>query len=133
MIKRIVELVYQPLKHVLKEVVIKAGLIIVRLGHCWVCPSGVDPSVDHAADIVYLFAWNPGLERTKIRFEMMKYVISWINYQVIEVSYIALTLCSTSRAKLAGDPELACILGRQTMVDGLCTECIECRGHYMNP
>jgi hypothetical protein len=92
----------------------------------------VDPSADHAADIVYLFGLNLWRGRTKIRVETTKYICAYIINRVINVSCIALTLCSTSWTKLWRDPKLACFPGRQTMVDGRCGEGNECRVDFIN-
>jgi len=123
---------YQLLRDVIKDVLVKAALIVVKLCHRWVCTSWVHPSADHAADIVYLFRLNLWRRRRKIRFETMKYICACIINHVINVSWIALMFCSTSWTKLWQDPILACFPGRQTMVDGRCGEGNECWVDFIN-
>jgi len=57
---------------------------------------------------------------------------AWIIKSVINVACILLTLCPTSQIKLWRDPKLACYPGRQTMVDGCCSEGNECRVDIIN-
>jgi len=104
----------------------------VRLCHRWVCTSWVDPSADHAADIVYLFGFNFWRGRTKIRIRMAKYICACIINRVINVSCNPHALCSTSWTKLWRDPKHACFPGRQTMVDGHCGEGNECQVDFIN-
>jgi hypothetical protein len=92
----------------------------------------VDPSADHAADIVYRFGLGLWRGRTKIRVDTTKYIWPFIINRVIDVSWIALTLCFTSWTNLWRDPELASFPGRLTMVDGICGEGTECRVHCIN-
>jgi len=132
MIEGFVGLLFQLLQDVIKEVLIEAALIVVRLCHRWVRTSWADPSADHAVDSVYLFGLNLWRGRTKICVEPTKYIYAWIITTVINVSCIALRLCSTSWTKLWRDPILACFLGWQTMVDGCCGEGNECRVDYIN-
>ena len=131
-IEKIVRLLYQLLRGVIKDVLINATLIVVRLCHRWVCTRSVDPSADHAADYVYLFGLNHWRGRTKIRVEMTKYICACIINHLINVSCIALTLCSTSWTKLWQHPKLACFPGRQKLVDGRCCERNECRVDFIN-
>lgn len=58
--KRIMGLLYWLLRDVLKEFLIKAGIIVVWLYHSWVSTSLVDTSVNHASDIIYVFGFNLG-------------------------------------------------------------------------
>jgi len=118
MITRSIGLLYQLLWNVIKDVLINAALIIVRLCHHWVRTSWVDPVASHATDIIYLFGLNLWWGIMKICFEMTKYICGCIIDPVINVSCIALTLCSTSWTKLWSNPKLTCCQGWQTMVDG---------------
>jgi len=89
----------------------------VRLCHRWVSNSWVNPLADHAANFVYLFGLNLWQERTTIHVQATKYISACIIFTVINVSCIALTLCSTSWTKLWWDPKVACSPGGQTPVD----------------
>jgi len=104
----------------------------VRLCHRWVCTSWVDPPADHAADIVYRFGLNLWRGRTEIRVETTKYICACIISRVINVSCIALRLCSTSWTNLWQDHKLACFPGRQTMEYGCCGEGNVCRIDFIN-
>ena len=117
MIKRIVGLLYHLLWDVIKEVLIKAALIVLRLCHRWVCTSWVDSTADKAADIVDLFDLNLERGRKKICIETKKYICVCTINSVIDVSCIAFMLCSISWTKLWQYHQLACYPGRQTMVD----------------
>jgi len=118
MITRIVGVPYQLLREVMKELLIKAALIVVRLCHSSVHACGVDPSANYVTDIVYLFGLNRRQGRMKIRIETTKFVCACIINFVIVVSCIALTLCSTSWTKLWQNPKLSSFHGQLTMVDG---------------
>jgi len=100
--------------------------------HRWVRTSRVDSSADHAADIVYHFGLNLWQVRTKIRVETTKYICACILHCVINIACITRTMCTTSLTKLWRDPELACFPGRQTMVDGHCSEGNECGVDFIN-
>jgi hypothetical protein len=91
----------------------------------------VDPSADHASDIFYLFGLNLWQGRTKIRVKTTKYICACIINWMINVSSIALTLCSTSWTTLWRDPKLTCFQGRQATVDGWCGEGNECRVDFI--
>jgi len=120
------------LRDPIKNILIKAALIVVRLCHRWVHTSWVDRSADHAADIVYLVGSNLWRGRTQICIEMTKYMCACIIDHVINVSCIALTLCSTSQTELWRDPNLACFAGRQTMLNTRCGEGTECQVDFIN-
>jgi len=130
--KSIVGLLSQLLQDVIKEVLIKAALIIVRWCHCSVCTGGVDPSANHAVDIAYGFVINHLDGRIKMRVQMTKYICAFIMPCVIIVSCIALTLCCTSLTKLWRDPKLTCFPGRQTILDGPWGEGNECWVDFIN-
>jgi len=130
--KRIIGLPYQVLRGIIKEVLIKPTLIVVRLCHHWVRTRSVDPSANHAADIVYLFGLNLWWGRMKIPIETTKYLCACMINWVINVSCITLTLCSTSWTKLCRNPKLASLPGRQITVDGRCGEGNECRVNFIN-
>ena len=115
-------LLYQLLREVIKEALIKAALIVLRLCHRWVCTSFVDPSADHAGDTVYLLGLNLRWGRMTIHVERTKNICACMINRVINVPGIALTLCSTSWTKLRRNTKLACFPGRQAMVDGRCGE-----------
>jgi len=72
MIKRIVRQLYQVLQNVIKEVLIKAALMVVRLCYRWVHTRGVDPSANLAVGNVYHFRLKLLRGRTKIHVEMTK-------------------------------------------------------------
>jgi hypothetical protein len=74
--------------------------------------------VADAADIGYLFGMNLLQGRTKICIDTTKYILACIDNHMINVSCIAFTFSSTSPTNLWRDPELAELLGRQTMVHG---------------
>jgi len=131
-IKRIVRLLYKLLRDVIKEVLIKAALIIVRLCHRWVRTSWVDTSADHAADIVYHLSLNLWQGRTKICVETTKCICAGIINPLINIYCITLRLCSISWTKLWWDPELACFPDQQTMVDRYCGEGNEYRVDFTN-
>jgi len=130
--KRIVGLLYQLLQDVIKEVLLNAALIVVRLCPRWVCTSWVDPLADHAMDIIYHFGLNLWWGRTKIWVKRTKYICACSFNPVINVPCITIMLCSTSWTKLQWDPKLACVLGQQTMVDGRCGEGNECWVDFIN-
>jgi hypothetical protein len=92
----------------------------------------VDPSADHAADIIYLVGLNLWQGRTNIRIQTMKYLWACIIHLVIVGAFIALMLCSTSWTKLWPDSKLACRPGRQPMVDGCDGEGNECWVDFIN-
>jgi len=94
MIKRIVGLLCQLLRDVIKAVFIKAALIILRLCHRWVCTSWGDTSANHAVDIAYLFLLNFMRGRTKIRVERTKHICACIIYWVKNVSYLSHLSCA---------------------------------------
>jgi len=132
MIKRIVRLLYQLLWDVIKEVFIKAALIIVRLCHCRVRTSWVDPSANYAEDIVYLPGLNLWRGWMEIPNKTAKYICANIINCMINVTCIALALCSTSWTKLLWDPQLTSVPGRQTMVDSHPGEGDECQDDFIN-
>jgi len=86
----------------------------------------------HAVDSVYLFASNLWQGRTKIRVDKTKYICACIHKCVINISYIALTLCSTSWTKLRRNMKPASSAGWQTMSDGGYSESNECRIDFIN-
>jgi len=131
-IKRIVGLLYQLFWDVIKEVLITAALIVVRLCHRSVHTSWVDPSADHAADTVYLFGWNLWRGRTTIRVKTMHYICACIINCENNVACIAHMLCFTSWTKLWQDCTLACFPGRQAIVDGRHGEANECQVDFIN-
>jgi len=130
--KRTVRLLYQLLRNTIKEVLVKAALIIVRLCHRCVRTSRVDPWDNHAMDNVYRSGLNPWWRRFKIRVKMTRYIFAYMTNRVINVSCITLTLCSTSWTKLWRDSKLTCFPGRQTMVDGSSGGDSECWSDFVN-
>jgi len=103
MITRIVGLLSQLLRDVIKEVLITAAQIVLRLCHHWVRTRWEDPSANYAADIIYLFGLNLCQGRMKIRVQTTEYISAWIINHLLNVTGIALTLCSTSWSKLGWD------------------------------
>jgi len=131
-IERIVRLLYQLLKDVIKEDLIKAALIGVRLCHRWVHTIGVDLLANHPAVTVKHFGLNLWRKRTIIHVETTNYICACIINCIIDVSCIAPTLWSTSWTKPRLHPKCACFPGRQTMVDGSHCEGNECRVDLIN-
>ena len=107
-------------------------MIVVRLCHCWVHTSWVDPSVNHGADIFYLLSLNLWWGRNKIHIETTKHICACSIHRMINVYCISLTLCSTYWTKLWWDPILVCFPGRQSMVDGGHGEGNECLVDFIN-
>jgi len=132
MIERIVRLLNQLFQNVMKEVLINATLIVVKLCHRWARTSWVDPLQNHAADIVYLFRLNLWQGSTTISVETTKYISACIINPVINVSCIAHMMCSAFWRKIWRDYKLASFPGRQTMVDGCHSEGNECRVELIN-
>jgi len=116
----------------MKEVLIKAAPIVVRLCHPCVHTSRADPWENHAAGIVYLVGSNLRQGRTKIDFETTKFIWPCIIHGVINVSCIALRLCSAAWTKLWKDAQPACDPGQQTMVDVCHGEGNECWVDFIN-
>jgi len=99
--KRIVRLLYHLLCDMIKKVPIKAAIIVVSLCHCWVHTCSVDPSANHAADIVHHFGLNIWQTRTKIHVETLKYIQAWIIHRVISVHLLHL-LCAPPPGRHSG-------------------------------
>jgi len=129
--KIMVALLYQLLRDVMMEVLINAALSIVRLRHHTFHTSWVVPSANHAADSVNIFGLNLWQGCTKIDVKTTNYISACIVNRRMNVSGIALTLRSTSWAKLWRDPKLACCPGWQRMVDGCRSEGNECWVDYI--
>jgi len=85
--------------------------------HCW-----------NMRRILSIFlAGTAGEEEQKVQVEMTKFICVRNDNRVINVSCIALMLCSTSWTKYWWDPKLAYFPGQQTMVDCRHGEGNECR------
>jgi len=124
--KRIVGLLYQLLRDVIKEVIIKAGLVVVRSRYGWVRSKWVDPWAYHAGNIIYHFGFTLWQGRMKIRVGTRKYIYACTLNCMINLSWIPLTLCSTSWTTLWWDPTLTCVPSRQRTADGLRIDGNEC-------
>jgi len=131
-IKGIIRQLCQLLQDTIKEVLIKAGLIVVKLCHHWVRSSWVDCSADHAVDIDYEFGLKLWWGRMEICIQTTEYTSTCIINRVINVSCIAHMFCYTCWTKHWWDPKLACFPGWQTMVDGCCGEGNECQVDFLN-
>jgi len=132
MIEWIVGLLYQLLQDLIEVVLINAALIVVRLCHCWVRISWVDPSANHTVDIVYLIGLGFRRGKTNIRVQMTKYISACFINRRINVCCIAVMMCSTSWTKLWRDPELSCFPGWHSVVDVRCSEGNECLVDIIN-
>ena len=131
-IEKLVGLLDQLLWDIIKEVLINAVLIFVRLCDCWVHISWVDSLANHAVDIVDHFGLNLWWGRSRIRVEMMKCICDFINNCVINVFCSVLTLCSTSWTQLWRDHIPACFPGEETMLDLHYGAGNECRVDLIN-
>ena len=116
--KHIVVPLYQLLPDIIKDVLIKAALIILRLCHRWVCTSWVDPSAHLGADCVYHFDLNLWRGRKKFHIETTNSISACIIHRVINVCCIAHMLYCTSWTKLCRDPKQGCFAARQSTEDG---------------
>jgi len=92
----------------------------------------VNPSANHTADNVCPIGFYRWWGRMKIHIETMEYICARIMHQVINVSCIALTLCSTTWTKLWWDPQDAGFPGGQELMDGCHCEGKECRVDLIN-
>ena len=63
------------------------------------------------------FRIEPLVRKNEIRVERTKSICACIINRVINVSCIALTLCSTTWTKIWQDPKVACLPGQQTLLD----------------
>jgi len=131
-IKSSVRILYLRLWEVIKNVLIKAALIIGRLCQCWVHTSWGDSLGNHAMDPVNHSGLNIMRGITKICVATMQSICACIIHCVINVSCMALTLSSTPWSNLWWDPKVACFPGRQTMVDGHRSEGNQCQVDYMS-
>jgi len=122
-IERIVALCNQLLRDLINAVLSIDTLIVVRLCHGWVRTSWVDPSANHAVDIVDPSGLNFWWGRMKIRIRMTKFLSAGAIKRMIDVSCIARKFCSTSQTQLRQDPKLTCFPSWQTVVDGCRSEC----------
>jgi len=130
--KRIIGQLCQLLGDAIKEVLMQGAIIVVKLCHRRVHTCWVDPLGTHAADIWHLFGSDISRRKTIIYFEMMKPISASIIQCAINVSSLALTLCSTFWTWISQDLELSCFPGRQNVVDGGCGEGNKCWVDFIN-